>query len=153
MGFRFYRRIRVLPGVTVNLSKRGISASVGVRGAHVTVGRTDVREMVGLPWTGLSYTEQQKWDGGSPPAPPNGPSIGTILLILVGLFVLAAVFGAHGQTLVCETAGDRQHCFDHRGYLSTEERGAGGYTHGWDNQGRRWTTWVHDGRTETWETR
>ncbi len=56
MGFRFYRRIRVLPGVTLNLSKRGISASVGVRGAHVTVGHGKVRETVGIPGSGLSYT-------------------------------------------------------------------------------------------------
>jgi hypothetical protein len=57
-----------------------------------------------------------------------------------------------GQTLTCETQGDRRHCFDHHGYLSTEER-SGDYVHGWDNQGRAWTTWEHDGRTYTWPTR
>jgi hypothetical protein len=60
MGLRFYRRVRLAPGLTLNLSKRGVSASVGVRGAHVTVGRDGVRETVGLPGTELSYTETQK---------------------------------------------------------------------------------------------
>ena len=59
---------------------------------------------------------------------------------------------SHGQTLTCETSGDRRHCFDHHGYESTEER-SGDYTHGHDNQGRAWTTWEHDGRTYTWPTR
>jgi hypothetical protein len=33
-----------------------VSTSLGVRGAHVTVGHGKVRETVGLPGTGLSYT-------------------------------------------------------------------------------------------------
>ena len=59
MGFRFFRRIRVLPGVTLNLSRRGVSTSVGVRGAHVTVGHGRVRETAGLPGTGMFYTTTQ----------------------------------------------------------------------------------------------
>jgi hypothetical protein len=31
--------------------------------------------------------------------------------------------------LTCETSGDMRHCFDHRGYESTEER-SGEYVHG-----------------------
>jgi Protein of unknown function (DUF4236)/Bacterial Ig-like domain len=38
--------------VSANLSKSGPSLSVGVRGAHVTVGRTGVRRTVGLPGSG-----------------------------------------------------------------------------------------------------
>jgi hypothetical protein len=59
---------------------------------------------------------------------------------------------AHSQTLTCETQGDRRHCFDHHGYESVEERGRD-YVHGHDNQRRAWTTWTHDGRVETWQTR
>ncbi len=59
MPLRFFRRIRVLPGVTLNVSKRGVSTSVGVRGAHVTVGNGRVRETVGIPGTGVSYTTSQ----------------------------------------------------------------------------------------------
>lgn len=32
MGWRFFRRMRVIPGVRMNLSKSGVSASVGWRG-------------------------------------------------------------------------------------------------------------------------
>jgi hypothetical protein len=55
MGFRFYRRIKLFPGVNLNLSRSGVSTSIGVRGAHVTVGHGKVRETGGLPGTGLSY--------------------------------------------------------------------------------------------------
>lgn len=59
MGFRFFRRVRILPGVTLNLSKRGMSTSVGVRGAHVTVGHGKVRETAGIPGSGMFYTTTQ----------------------------------------------------------------------------------------------
>jgi hypothetical protein len=49
-------------------------------------------------------------------------------------------------------AGRQRHCFDHHGYLSTEEQ-SGEYVHGWDSHGHRWTTWEHDGRAYTWPTR
>jgi tetratricopeptide (TPR) repeat protein len=59
MSLRFFRRIRIAPGISLNLSKRGGSLSVGPRGAKVTVGRRGIRQTVGLPGTGLWYTEQQ----------------------------------------------------------------------------------------------
>ena len=37
MGFRFQRRIRIAPGLTLNLSKPGGSLSFGPRGAKFTV--------------------------------------------------------------------------------------------------------------------
>jgi hypothetical protein len=57
MGFRFRRSIRILPGLRLNVGKRGVSTSIGVRGAHVTIGHGKVRETVGLPGTGISYTQ------------------------------------------------------------------------------------------------
>jgi hypothetical protein len=56
MGWRFYRRFKVLPGVTLNWSRRGVSTSIGVKGAHITLGRRQVRSTVGLPGSGISYT-------------------------------------------------------------------------------------------------
>jgi hypothetical protein len=55
-SLRFYRRVRIFPGPSVNLSKPGPSLSFGVRGAHVTVGRSGVRKAVGIPGTGIYYT-------------------------------------------------------------------------------------------------
>lgn len=57
MGYlRFRRSIRIAPGIRLNLGKRGISASVGVRGAHETFHISGRRTTsVGIPGTGLSY--------------------------------------------------------------------------------------------------
>ena len=57
MGFRFFRRMKIAPGVSLNFSRSGVSPSFGRRGARVTVGRHGVRKTVGIPGTGLFYTE------------------------------------------------------------------------------------------------
>jgi len=56
MSFRFWRRIKIAPGVTLNLSKSGGSLSFGPRGAKFTVGSRGKRATVGLPGTGLFHT-------------------------------------------------------------------------------------------------
>jgi hypothetical protein len=61
MGFRFYRRVNIVPGLDLNLSKHNVSLSAGRRGAHVTIGTQGVRETVGLPGTGMYWTEAQPW--------------------------------------------------------------------------------------------
>jgi len=57
MSFRFWRRVKILPGVTLNLSKSGGSLSFGPRGAKLTVGPRGRRTTVGIPGTGLFYTK------------------------------------------------------------------------------------------------
>ena len=57
MGFRFFRRVNVAPGIRLNFSKSGISPSFGVRGARITLGRSGIRKTIGIPGTGLFYTE------------------------------------------------------------------------------------------------
>ncbi|MGC8559915.1 MAG: DUF4236 domain-containing protein [Phycisphaerae bacterium] len=65
MGYvRFFRRVRVAPGLTVNFSKHGASLSAGFRGAHVTVGRTGIRRTVGVPGTGVFYTSRTGYHSG-----------------------------------------------------------------------------------------
>ena len=56
MGFKFRKVISVIPGVKVNLSKSGVSTSIGGHGATVNVGTTG-RKMItlGIPGTGMSY--------------------------------------------------------------------------------------------------
>jgi Protein of unknown function (DUF4236) len=56
MGFRLWRRVRIAPGVTLNLSKSGLSTSFGRRGYHVTVGHGHIRNTVGIPGTGMYWT-------------------------------------------------------------------------------------------------
>ncbi len=64
MVLRFWRRFRIAPGVTVNLSKTGGSLSFGPRGAKVTVGPRGTRATAGLPGTGLFYTHAMPRRGG-----------------------------------------------------------------------------------------
>lgn len=56
--FRFWRRFKTFPGVTVNAHKSGLSLSVGPRGAQLTVGQGGVRATAGLPGTGLFLTKK-----------------------------------------------------------------------------------------------
>jgi ribosomal protein L40E len=71
MGFRFYRRKRIAPGITLNFGKKGVSLSAGPRGAKVTVGRRGVRTTIGLPGSGLYYTKQFR----SPRATPRTTTV------------------------------------------------------------------------------
>ncbi len=56
MGWRFQKRIRLLPGITLNLSRKGVSTSIGTRGARVTLGHGKRRTTVGIPGSGISHT-------------------------------------------------------------------------------------------------
>jgi hypothetical protein len=58
MGLRFRRRITIVPGVHLNISRSGISTSVGVRGASLTLGKRGTYGNIGLPGTGISYRER-----------------------------------------------------------------------------------------------
>ena len=75
MGFRFRRSIKIAPGIHLNVGKTGKpSISVGVRGAHVTVGSKGVTTSVGIPGTGLSYQTFESWrQRGRSASPPSFP--------------------------------------------------------------------------------
>jgi hypothetical protein len=99
MGFRFRRSIKLVPGIRLNFGKRGISTSIGVRGAHVTFGNSGTRTTVGLPGSGLSYTHLERPRPGVPiaraaepvthPGEPQGNASRGFLWI--GLIVIAVV--------------------------------------------------------------
>lgn len=55
MGNRFSKRITLLPGLRLNLGKRGISTTIGPRGLSLGIGRQGVFGNLGLRGTGLSY--------------------------------------------------------------------------------------------------
>jgi hypothetical protein len=58
MTFRFQRRIKILPGLRLNVSKTGFSWTVGTRGASVTAKDGHLTGNAGIPGTGLSYRER-----------------------------------------------------------------------------------------------
>lgn len=67
----------------MNLSRAGPSLSLGVRGAHVTVGKRGVRRTVGIPGSGLFYTSLSGHHSGAHTAPefvqPRPPSRAQLL--------------------------------------------------------------------------
>ncbi|HLJ21023.1 MAG TPA: DUF4236 domain-containing protein [Stellaceae bacterium] len=80
MGFRFRRRVRILPGIWFNLSKSGGSVSIGGHGATLNLGPHGTRTTVGIPGSGLSYrSPTTPWGHGVPigsPAPTPPPAKG-----------------------------------------------------------------------------
>jgi Protein of unknown function (DUF4236) len=74
MSLRFMRRMFILPGVCLNFSGSGISTTIGVSGASVTLGgRNGATLNLGIPGTGVSYRQPLK---PSPPASPPKESLG-----------------------------------------------------------------------------
>ncbi len=63
MAFRIRKSVKLLPGVRVNLSKSGVSVSAGGRGAVVNVSSRGVRQSIGIPGTGLSWSKAKGWQG------------------------------------------------------------------------------------------
>ncbi|KGK42768.1 hypothetical protein LH51_04410 [Nitrincola sp. A-D6] len=55
MSFRFQRRIKIAPGLNLNISKSGVGVSAGIKGATVSAGKRGLYGNLGLPGTGLSY--------------------------------------------------------------------------------------------------
>jgi hypothetical protein len=92
MGFRFRRTFRLLPGLRLNLSKSGVSASVGTRGACLTFGRNGTRTTVGLPGTGISYTTTSSaHEHQSEVARPTRTSAGWLVALLMMLAIAGGV--------------------------------------------------------------
>ena len=61
MGLRFQKRKKLLPGVTLNIGKRGPSSlSFGRRGARVAVGKRGTQATLTLLGTGLSYVWRRR---------------------------------------------------------------------------------------------
>lgn len=58
MGFRFQKRIKILPGVTLNISKSGFSFTLGRKGASLNMGSKGSSINVGVPGTGASYRKK-----------------------------------------------------------------------------------------------
>ena len=89
MGFRFYKRVSIVPGLRVNLSRSGPSLSIGHRGAWYTVGPRGRRVSAGLPGTGLYWTEKV-----SAAAPLHAGHRTVFVLVVIGAGLLI-LLGSH----------------------------------------------------------
>lgn len=58
MGWRFRRSFKVIPGVRLNLSKSGLSCSIGGAPFTANIGPRGVYGTVSLPGSGISYRKQ-----------------------------------------------------------------------------------------------
>lgn len=79
MGWRLHRVFSIFPWLRLNLSKSGVSGSVGPRGADVNIGRHGVTTNASLPGTGISYRQKMG---------TRGTLLGIVLLVLGLAFAL-----------------------------------------------------------------
>jgi hypothetical protein len=83
MGFRLRKSIKILPGVKLNVSPTGTSWTIGKRGASVNLKDGTTRASVGIPGTGVSYSE--KIGGSSRATSTPGASLFSFLCSLITL--------------------------------------------------------------------
>jgi len=74
MGIRFRKSVKVMPGVRLNISKSGVSTTVGARGASVNIGKQGVYGNAGIPGTGLSVRERISKPKSTKISAPSQPS-------------------------------------------------------------------------------
>ena len=67
MGWRFRQSFKVIPGVRLNLSKSGLSCSIGGAPLTMNIGPRGVYGTASIPGTGISY--RQRFGGGSETQP------------------------------------------------------------------------------------
>lgn len=84
MGLRFQKRVKVLPGVTLNIGKTGFSTSLGPCGAKLNIGARGKRGTVGVPGTGVSFSERLD-------APGRQESSGVSVVTVITWVVIVAV--------------------------------------------------------------
>lgn len=55
MPIRFHRQLTIFPGVKVNISKTGMSITIGGKGFHLNFSKRGVMQTTNLPGKGLSH--------------------------------------------------------------------------------------------------
>jgi hypothetical protein len=83
MGFRFRKKIKIAPGVAINIGKKGVnSVSLGGKGFTSNVNANGVKNTIGIPGSGLSYETKRE----------KSYSSGSFIAIFVVLFILYLIF-------------------------------------------------------------
>lgn len=93
---RFRKSIKLAPGVRINLSRSGISTTLGGTGASVNIGKRGTRATVGIPGTGISFSQRVSGGAASGGGASNSGAaqsggclsvgcLGFFLLMLVGI--------------------------------------------------------------------
>ncbi|TDM51409.1 DUF4236 domain-containing protein [Aliivibrio fischeri] len=98
MGFKFRKRIKIAPGININLSKSGISTSIGKPGATINIGKKGVKATVGVPGSGFSYSQNlsKSSSQGLVSSPKNTGSLFTKILVGLGIiFMLSTLLNGN----------------------------------------------------------
>src|SRR5262249_7400455 len=61
MGWNFRRTLNLGGGFRINLSKRGIGVSGGVKGVRAGLGPVGKRLQISIPGTGVYYRKDERW--------------------------------------------------------------------------------------------
>lgn len=101
MAWQYRKRVKVAPGVYMNITKNGISSSIGVRGASITFGKKGTYLNTGIPGTGF-YNRQRVGMPSTPktnypqPSTPKIHSKGTYTFVglMCGFVALICLFAA-----------------------------------------------------------
>ncbi len=129
MGWGFRKRKKVLPGVTLNVTHKGLGVRLGTRNAGVSVSSRGARVGASIPGTGVSYSkslngptesnedfdEEDDTEGRLEYVESSKPSvlrylwasitlalasIGAIACLLLGLFMLTGPYWIMGLVLL-----------------------------------------------------
>ncbi|MGH8379241.1 DUF4236 domain-containing protein [Pseudomonas sp.] len=73
MALRFRKSFKVAPGVRINLSKSGISTSVGGKGVTANLSKKGTRVTTSIPGTGLSSSKLYGSGSGERATPQAAP--------------------------------------------------------------------------------
>jgi len=114
MAWSYRKRIKIAPGIHLNISKKGVSTSFGVRGASITTGRNGTYLNTGIPGTGI-YS-RKKISGGNltnvqassfkstqtnTSETGQGCLIALGIVVVIGLFIYDTIAGLFGLFIFC----------------------------------------------------
>ena len=112
-GFQFRKSFTLLPGVRFNISKSGLSVSLGPKGAHVTAGPRGTQLYLDLPGSGMYYRKkldapEHKKDGHAETEQDQALDVGFLQRLTTPADELELV-----ETLRALNAGDEEAAFRH----------------------------------------
>lgn len=58
MGFRFRKTLKIAPGIRLNLSKSGVSTTIGKPGVSLNIGKRGAFVSAGIPGSGVSFRKK-----------------------------------------------------------------------------------------------
>ena len=96
MGWSFRKTLNLGGGFRLNLSKRGIGVSGGVKGFRVGLGPRGKRLQISIPGTGIYYRKDEGW---------GTPSTSSPFFQSLGRLVQLAVLGISAAGLIAWIIG------------------------------------------------